>query len=200
MHLNLSQTLLNPDSFRKLFKAMMRNYSVTSLEVGNPGNINRNRLGTKGTLQLAEMLKANHTLQFLDFRGLTMGDMCCSLLAQGLQENTSLVYLNLSRCDLSSESMSELAKSLRCSSLLDLDLSNNNLGDSGVARFCVYIASVSCKLKKLDLTNCKIGPAGANCIFSKIYLRQSHCPGLQNLILAHNRFYQRSVAKIGQCV
>lgn len=81
VHLDICQSMLTPKGFKKLFKAMLKNESITSIDIGNPGNTNRNRIGDKGTKALVELLTNNLLLQFLDMRGLTMGDQCCATLA-----------------------------------------------------------------------------------------------------------------------
>lgn len=74
VHLDICQSMITPKGFKDLFRAMLKNESITSIEVGNPGNINRNRIGKEGTKELVHLLQHNHLLQFLDIRGLTLGD------------------------------------------------------------------------------------------------------------------------------
>jgi len=49
--------MITPKGFKKLFKAMLTNESITAIEIGNPGNTNRNRLGLIGTQALVNLLE-----------------------------------------------------------------------------------------------------------------------------------------------
>jgi hypothetical protein len=66
--------MITPKGFKSLFKAMLKNESITSIEIGNPGSVNRNRIGKEGTQALVHLLQNNHLLHFLDLKGLTLGD------------------------------------------------------------------------------------------------------------------------------
>lgn len=44
-YLDVCQAMITPKGFKRLFKAMLVNESVTAIEIGNPGNTNRNRIG-----------------------------------------------------------------------------------------------------------------------------------------------------------
>ena len=57
----------------------------------------------------------------------------------------------LNSCDLTEKSYDIVASALQSSSKLlrDLDLSYNNLGDSGVKLLCAGLISANCKLQRL---------------------------------------------------
>ncbi|XP_064175091.1 protein NLRC3-like isoform X1 [Anguilla rostrata] len=68
----------------------------------------------------------------------------------------------LNRCDLTEKSCEIVASALQSSNspLRDLDLSNNNLGDSGVKLLCAGLMSPNCKLQRLDLSYNNLGDSG----------------------------------------
>ncbi|XP_061085277.1 NLR family CARD domain-containing protein 3-like isoform X11 [Conger conger] len=68
----------------------------------------------------------------------------------------------LHSCDLSEESCEIVASALQSSNstLTDLDLSSNNLGDAGVKLLCAGLMSPNCKLQRLDLSSNNLGDAG----------------------------------------
>ncbi|KAJ8262707.1 hypothetical protein COCON_G00151640, partial [Conger conger] len=68
----------------------------------------------------------------------------------------------LNRCALTEASCDIVASALQSSNspLRDLDLSNNNLGDSGVKLLCAGLMSPNCKLQRLDLSKNNLGDAG----------------------------------------
>jgi Ran GTPase-activating protein (RanGAP) involved in mRNA processing and transport len=49
VHLDVSQCLISPKGFQILFDAIGSSNSITSLQVGNLSNANRNRIGQLGT-------------------------------------------------------------------------------------------------------------------------------------------------------
>lgn len=40
----------------------MINQSISSIDIGNPGNVNRNRFGLEGTKALVDLLQNNYLL------------------------------------------------------------------------------------------------------------------------------------------
>nr|XP_021325112.1 NACHT, LRR and PYD domains-containing protein 3 isoform X2 [Danio rerio] len=81
----------------------------------------------------------------------------------------------LSKCNLTEESCSALASVLRSdsSSLKDLDLSNNNLQDSGVKLLSDGLKD-NCKLEKLGLSDCSISEEGYKALASALRSNPSH--------------------------
>ncbi|XP_039618285.1 NACHT, LRR and PYD domains-containing protein 3-like [Polypterus senegalus] len=73
-------------------------------------------------------------------------------LCEGLRsENCKLEKLNLSLCGLTSRCSSALSSALSAphSQLTELNLSDNNMKDSGVDQLCERLRSENCKLEKL---------------------------------------------------
>ncbi|XP_064176293.1 protein NLRC3-like isoform X1 [Anguilla rostrata] len=91
----------------------------------------------------------------------------------------------LNRCDLTEKSCEIVASALQSSNspLRDLDLSNNNLGDSGVKLLCAGLMSPNCKLQRLDLSHNNLGDSGVKLLCAA--LMSPDCK-LQRLDLSHN--------------
>uniref|UniRef100_A0AAZ1XSF2 NACHT domain-containing protein n=1 Tax=Oreochromis aureus TaxID=47969 RepID=A0AAZ1XSF2_OREAU len=91
----------------------------------------------------------------------------------------------LSGCNLSERSCEALSSLLRSSSfsLRELDLSNNNLGDSGVKLLSVGFKSAHCKLKTISLSGCLITEEGFASIASAL---SSNLSNLKLLDLSYN--------------
>ncbi|CAM4548896.1 unnamed protein product [Leuciscus chuanchicus] len=98
---------------------------------------------------------------------------------------TATRYAELSKCGVREEGCAALASALRSnpSSLEFLNLSCNNLGDSGVKLLSVGLENPHCKLKQLWLRDCCVTDEGCAALASALKSNASH---LRELDLAEN--------------
>uniref|UniRef100_A0A4W6EL42 B30.2/SPRY domain-containing protein n=1 Tax=Lates calcarifer TaxID=8187 RepID=A0A4W6EL42_LATCA len=91
----------------------------------------------------------------------------------------------LSGCNLSERSCEALSSVLssQSSSLRDLDLSNNDLQDSGVKKLSVGLQSPHCTVESLSLSGCLITEEGCSSLASALSSNPSH---LRELGLSYN--------------
>ncbi|KAL3995782.1 proteasome inhibitor subunit 1 (PI31) [Sarotherodon galilaeus] len=90
----------------------------------------------------------------------------------------------LSGCNLSGRSCEVLsALNFQSSSLRELDLSNNDLQDSGVRLFSAGLKNPHCKLESLSLSGCLITEEGCTSLASALSSNPSH---LRELDLSYN--------------
>uniref|UniRef100_A0A672QYH0 NACHT LRR and PYD domain-containing protein n=1 Tax=Sinocyclocheilus grahami TaxID=75366 RepID=A0A672QYH0_SINGR len=134
----------------------------------------------KNLLLLRELNLSEHEL------GDTRVNQITALLSQESfnSENKHLVFLNspthfhhfsLRKCGLTEESCSALATVLRSnSSLKELDMSNNNLQDSGVKKLQNGLEDTNCALQKLRLSDCSITEEGYKALASALRSNPSH--------------------------
>ncbi|XP_036381445.1 NACHT, LRR and PYD domains-containing protein 12-like [Megalops cyprinoides] len=95
---------------------------------------------------------ANSQLRELDFSNNKLGESAVKLLCAGLRSPVcDIQALRLCGCKLNEKSCESVISALQSviSSLRELDLRNNNLGDSGVEQLCALLMSPNCKIQTL---------------------------------------------------
>ncbi|XDV28548.1 hypothetical protein PO909_031819 [Leuciscus waleckii] len=120
----------------------------------------------KNPLLLRELNLSEHEL----------GDTRVNQIAALLKDkHCKLNTLELRKCGLTEESCSALATVLRSnSSLKELDISNNNLQDSGVKKLQNGLENTNCSLEKLRLSDCSITEEGYKALASALRSNPSH--------------------------
>ena len=131
-HLNLSSNLKFSESGAYcVFQGLKHNTTLVYLNVSYTGLV-----ATEDTAQaLTTMLQVNKTLTHLNLSGnWTFFDSGAYCVFQGLQDNTTLVYLNLSSTGITDKGAEYIAQTLKYNrSLRTLDISKNRLADNGFA-------------------------------------------------------------------
>uniref|UniRef100_A0A8C2EGM5 Uncharacterized protein n=1 Tax=Cyprinus carpio TaxID=7962 RepID=A0A8C2EGM5_CYPCA len=123
-------------------------------------------LNIKDPLTLSELNLSKHKLELKNVE---------QLAALMQDKHCKLNKLQLCGCGLKEESCSALATVLRSnSSLKELDMSNNNLQDSGVKKLQNGLEDKNCTLQKLRLSDCSITEEGYKALASALRSNPSH--------------------------
>ncbi|XP_055012840.1 NACHT, LRR and PYD domains-containing protein 3-like [Boleophthalmus pectinirostris] len=132
---------------------------------------------------LASVLSSS-SLTHLDLTNNDLQDSGVELLCSGLKSAPCrLETLSLCGCGLSPHSCAPLASVLSSSSLTHLDLTNNDLQDSGVELLCSGLKSAPCRLETLSLSGCLVSERGGAALASALSSASSH---LRELDLSYN--------------
>ncbi|XP_067222143.1 NACHT, LRR and PYD domains-containing protein 3-like [Chanodichthys erythropterus] len=138
-----------------------------------------------GCVSLSSALSLNPShLRVLDLSWNDIGDSGVKHLCASLEKvQCALEILKLDKCGMTEESCTSLASalSLKTSSLTDLDLSINDLQDSGVKKLCVGLQNPHCRLEKLRLSNCNLTHEGVAALTEALKSNPSHLKELDLL-------------------
>ncbi|KAI4878986.1 hypothetical protein NFI96_025801 [Prochilodus magdalenae] len=146
---------------------------------------------------LTEVLGTNPLLlSELDLSEKIQGDSGIKKISDLLKDlHCRTKSLKLNKSSITEEGCAALlsALCLNPSHLIELDLSENKLGNSGVKKICSLLNNKSCKLQKLGLNNNSITEEGCAALSSALCLNPAH---LIELDLSENNLGNSGVKKI----
>uniref|UniRef100_A0AAZ3RDD0 NACHT, LRR and PYD domains-containing protein 12-like n=1 Tax=Oncorhynchus tshawytscha TaxID=74940 RepID=A0AAZ3RDD0_ONCTS len=141
----------------------------------------------EGCGSLVSALKSNPShLRELDLSNNDLKDSGVKLLSDGLgNPHCKLETLRLSGCQVTEEGCASLVSALKAnpSHPRELDLSNNDLKDSGVKLLSAGLGNPHCKLETLRLSGCLVTEEGCGSLVSALKSNPSH---LRELDLSYN--------------
>ncbi|XP_030641402.1 NACHT, LRR and PYD domains-containing protein 3-like, partial [Chanos chanos] len=145
------------------------------------------KLTEQSCSSIASVLQSvNCPLRELDLSNNDLQDSGVKFLCVGLKNpHYKLEILRLALCKLTEQSCSSIAsvlQSVNCPQR-ELDLSNNDLQDSGVKFLCVGLKNPHCKLEILRLSGCLVTDEGCSSLASAMSSNPSH---LRELDLSYN--------------
>ncbi|XP_076152108.1 NACHT, LRR and PYD domains-containing protein 12-like [Alosa pseudoharengus] len=125
---------------------------------------------------VASVLQSPNSLLQLNFSNNDLGDSGVQLLSKGLSSsNNILQILRLAYCKLTDKSCEIVASVLQSANSLQLlDLSENDLGDSGVQLLSKGLSSSNCKIHTLRLSDCLISEKGCGFLASALTSHLKH--------------------------
>ncbi|XP_057201204.1 NACHT, LRR and PYD domains-containing protein 3-like isoform X1 [Triplophysa rosa] len=134
---------------------------------------------------LSSYLQSSNCLRELDLSNNDLKDSGVKLISDALKtHNCQLHTLRLSSCNLTGECCESLSSCLQSSNCLrELDLSNNDLKDSGLKLISDALKTHNCQLHTLRLSGCMVTDEGCCYLASALSSNPSH---LRELDLSYN--------------
>mmetsp|Transcript_38732 Transcript_38732/g.44343 ORF Transcript_38732/g.44343 Transcript_38732/m.44343 type:complete len:263 (+) Transcript_38732:155-943(+) len=162
IHISLCSNEISPKGCRALFTAIKNSQTLVSFDLSSKERVNRNRIDMASIKHLSEVLQISKFLSFLDLSLLSLGNKGVAQLCRGLMKSKVIVSLAIQNNELTEECVPTLNHMITESSLEHLDLSSNHIGDEGVKVFSDCVRKNKCKLKMIDLANCRITSIGCS--------------------------------------
>ncbi|XP_061581916.1 NLR family CARD domain-containing protein 3-like isoform X2 [Cololabis saira] len=146
------------------------------------GRLSTDELSPAQWSALGFILLSSEELEVFDLKEYSASEEVLRRLLPVVKASKKVV---LSGCNLSEDICADLSSVLssQSSSLAELDLSNNDLQDSGLEKLCPGLESPHCHLESLRLSGCLISEEGCASLVSALSSNPSH---LRELDLSYN--------------
>ncbi|XP_051816546.1 NACHT, LRR and PYD domains-containing protein 4-like [Acanthochromis polyacanthus] len=128
------------------------------------------------------LLSSEEHLEVFDLKKYSASEEALLRLLPVVKASNKAVLSNCNLSEISCEALSSVLSS-QSSSLRDLDLSNNDLQNSGVKLLSVGLKSPHCELETLSLSGCLVTEEGCSSLVSALSFNPSH---LRELDLSYN--------------
>ena len=153
--LDISSNSLTYKGGQKLFKTFVNQQSIIDLNLESLEGINRNHLTARGIKNIVKYLKSNFFIETLNLSGISIKNEGFDLICKGLNNNISLFNLNISNNDIQESGIKNSIKYIETTKLHSLNLSNNPIMDEGLIILTNNLRHFP-ELRVINVSNCGI--------------------------------------------
>jgi len=155
-----------------------------------------NTFGAEVGEQLAEGIKQNRSLEYLNLRDAALDDGGAQAIVEALKNSDCIAHLDLSGNDLTEDFMADEDGAVRTvvtkPTLQRLFLDDNEFGTEGARMLAGMLVAGSSALKTLGVCACEVTAAGALALAEKVCAIDS----MELLLLDGNEVCERGVEKV----
>ncbi|KJE97167.1 hypothetical protein CAOG_010090 [Capsaspora owczarzaki ATCC 30864] len=150
-------------SYQSMTQSPQDLYDTVKNASGQLSLLNR-QIGEVGARAIAETLKVNKTLKYLDLDNNLIGDAGAQSIAEALKVNTTLKALSLAKNQIGDVGANAIAEALKVNKTLTwLDLGKSRIGNAG-AQAIAEALKMNAMVTEIGLKQNQIGNVGANAI------------------------------------
>ena len=157
--LNLTSNSITHRGGDIIFGELINQQSIIDLNLSSIEGTNRNRLTADGIKNIEFFLKKNFFIETLNISGNSIKDEGFITLAKGLNNNQTLIKLNISNNDIHQKGLSLGLDIISMNKLDYLNISNNPILDEGIKKITDCLKNFT-NLHKLNISNCGFGFSG----------------------------------------
>ena len=168
VHLDLRSTECRREGAEALFAALLKNETVTCLQMGNIKGLHSNFLAGKAVCLLNVLLRQSAQLTFLDLKGAGIGNDGLAYILEGLKQSKSVRVFNLAFNMINSAGSSLVIEVLANSPIKRLDVSQNALGRAFRVELSKYMQNRQYSLTHLSLSSCGLVSPGMGELFEAL--------------------------------
>ena len=192
VHLDLSSNDISPKGGEIILDAVEVSQSLISLNLNSLEGVNRNRIANAAK-KFERILNVNKFLEFLGLRGNVLRNEDLKSLIIGLNNNASLLNLDVSNNEITSVGVAFFSTVLLSSKLMNLNISDNQIGNEGIAIIadCMSRPSLN-QIRRLNFAYCNITFAGCLNFYMNVHLTKK----LEYLNLNGNNLQSDNFGKI----
>ena len=151
--LNITSNSITHKGGEIIFKELYNQQSIIDLNVSSVEGVNRNRLTASGIQNIERFLKNNLFIENLNICGNSIKDEGFIILSKGLDNNQSLIKLNISNNDIHHKGLTQGLNLISLCKLYYLNLSNNPIMDEGLKKLTDSLKNFN-SLHRLNVSNC----------------------------------------------
>lgn len=179
--LNVTSNGISHKGGDSIFKMLIDQKSIISMNLSSIEGINRNRICAVGMKNIVQALKCNGFIEDLNLGGNSIKNEGLKLIAEGMNINNHLHNINISNNELTSIGIQTCFDQIKSSKIIELNISSNPIKNEGLMKIAGCLGNFSL-IRKLNVSNCGIDFKG----FYDLIINLQNIKRLESLDISEN--------------